>query len=76
MSNTDLLSQDEIDALLDGVDNGAVQVVQIHAALDDSDRKRLLRRLPGIEHDPASYGAFARRNLSASEAAILMHNAA
>ncbi|EEW58992.1 conserved hypothetical protein [Ruegeria sp. TrichCH4B] len=46
------------------------------SALDDSDRKRLLRRLPGIEHDPASYGAFARRNLSASEAAILMHNAA
>jgi hypothetical protein len=46
------------------------------SALDDKDRKRLLRRLPAIEHDPASYGAFARRNLSASEAAILRHSAA
>lgn len=46
------------------------------SALDDMDRKRLLRRLPSIEHDPASYGAFARRNLSASEAAILRHSAA
>lgn len=46
------------------------------SALDDKDRKRLLRRLPSIEHDPASYGAFARRNLSASEAAILRHSAA
>ncbi|TNJ48445.1 Hint domain-containing protein [Phaeobacter sp. B1627] len=46
------------------------------SALDNSDRRRLLRRLPGIEADPASYGAFARRNLSASEAAILMQDAA
>ncbi|OIQ33515.1 MAG: hemolysin-type calcium-binding protein [Alphaproteobacteria bacterium MedPE-SWcel] len=46
------------------------------SALDGSDRKRLLRRLPGIEADPASYGAFARRNLSASEAAILLQEAA
>ncbi|WP_417816467.1 Hint domain-containing protein [Tritonibacter scottomollicae] len=46
------------------------------SALDDSDRKRLLRQLPDIEGDPSSYGGFARRNLSASEAAILLHDAA
>ncbi len=46
------------------------------SALDDSDRKRLIRHLPGLESDPACYGRFARRNLSASEAAILLHNAA
>jgi hypothetical protein len=46
------------------------------SALDDGDRQRLQAHLPGLSRDPASYGAFARRNLSASEAAILRHEAA
>ncbi|TLP58495.1 Hint domain-containing protein [Parasedimentitalea maritima] len=46
------------------------------SALDDSDRLRLLRLLPGLDSDPLSYGGFARRNLSAPEAAILAHEAA
>ena len=33
----------------------------------------LLGLLPGIEANPHSYGDYARRNLSASEAAILRH---
>ncbi|MGC9371367.1 MAG: Hint domain-containing protein [Paracoccaceae bacterium] len=36
-------------------------------------RDRLLRCWPELEHDPYSYGDFARRNLSAPEAAILQH---
>ncbi|MGR3621620.1 Hint domain-containing protein [Pseudophaeobacter sp.] len=46
------------------------------SALDTADRIRLTGLLPGLERDPMSYGAYARRNLSASEAAILMHEAA
>ncbi|GGF63007.1 Hint domain-containing protein [Mameliella alba] len=45
-------------------------------SLDAEDRKRLLRTLPGVASNPQGYGAYARRNLSASEAAILMHEAA
>lgn len=46
------------------------------SALDDADRQRLIRLAPQIAEDPTRYGAFARRNLSSSEAAILLHNAA
>jgi len=41
--------------------------------LDAQDRDRLLGLMPGVEHDPLSYGDFARRDLSQSEAAILNH---
>ncbi|QQA42089.1 Hint domain-containing protein [Pelagovum pacificum] len=44
--------------------------------LSAGDRARLLERLPGVEEDPMSYGAFARRMLSSSEAAILAGDAA
>ena len=46
------------------------------SSLDDADRARLMERLPQVARDPLSYGAYARRSLSASEAAILMHEAA
>ena len=46
------------------------------STLENNDRKRLLRMLPELEYDLNSYGAYARRNLSASEAAILRHDAA
>ncbi|MDU8912394.1 Hint domain-containing protein [Aestuariicoccus sp. MJ-SS9] len=46
------------------------------ATLSDADRARLLAQLPVIEDNPHAYGGYARRNLSASEAAILMHEAA
>lgn len=46
------------------------------ASLDDSDRDRLLRYLPGLATDLHNYGGYARRNLSNSEAAILLHDAA
>lgn len=39
------------------------------------DRDRLLSRLPQIARDPSAYGAFVRRPLSISEAAILRHDA-
>lgn len=39
--------------------------------LADADRARLLAQVPEIEADPNLYGAYARRLLSASEAAIL-----
>ncbi|KIC25886.1 Hint domain-containing protein [Leisingera sp. ANG-M6] len=45
-------------------------------ALSETDRARLFRLQPGLERNPLSYGAHARRNLSASEAAILGHEAA
>jgi len=45
-------------------------------SLAPGDRSRLLTQFPDLEFDPLSYGAFARRNLSESEAAILMHEAA
>ena len=45
-------------------------------ALSEGDRQRLQTLLPGVDENPLSYGAFARRNLTASEAAILRHEAA
>jgi len=45
------------------------------STLDADDRKRLLGEYPQLEFDPHTYGAFARRSLSASEAAILNHAA-
>ncbi|MEM8774419.1 MAG: Hint domain-containing protein [Pseudomonadota bacterium] len=46
------------------------------AALDGADRQRLLQINSKLEADPHSYGVFARRNLSSSEAAILDHETA
>lgn len=46
------------------------------SALGETDRARLLDLLPALERDPNSYGRYARRNLSASESAILLHQAA
>lgn len=43
--------------------------------LDAHDRARLLEAHPELEYDPHTYGSFARRSLSASEAAILRHAA-
>ena len=45
------------------------------ATLNPEDRARLLAAHPELEHDPHTYGNFARRNLSASEAAIWNHAA-
>ncbi|MEP5728458.1 MAG: Hint domain-containing protein [Sulfitobacter sp.] len=45
------------------------------STLSDADRARLLASHPELEYDPHTYGSFARRNLSASEAAILSHAA-
>ena len=45
------------------------------STLTEADRYRLLERLPELESDANRYGAYARRNLSASEAAILNHAA-
>ncbi|EBA15774.1 hypothetical protein RSK20926_14124 [Roseobacter sp. SK209-2-6] len=45
-------------------------------ALEVQDRIRLEQLLPGLERDPLRYGAYARRNLNPSEAAILQHEAA
>lgn len=45
------------------------------SALDADDRVRLLSYLPELHEDPHLYGAFARRSLSAPEAAILRHAA-
>lgn len=46
------------------------------ASLAEEDRARLFEKLPELEFNPHDYGPYARRNLSASEAAILMHDAA
>ena len=43
--------------------------------LDAADRARLLASHPELEANPHTYGGFARRALSASEAAILTHAA-
>lgn len=43
--------------------------------LDASDRSRLMEEYPNLKFDPHTYGSYARRNLSASEAAILGHAA-
>lgn len=44
--------------------------------LGDSDRTRLFAQLPDVQADVNSYGAYARRVVSASEAAILRYDAA
>ena len=41
--------------------------------LAGTDRERLLAAYPDLAFDPHTYGGFARRNLSTSEAAILQH---
>jgi hypothetical protein len=46
------------------------------STLDHGDRGRLLDEYPDLEYDPHTYGGYARRNLSRSEAAILAHHAA
>lgn len=46
------------------------------STLDEADRARLLRLCPRLDQEPHLYGAYARRNLSGSEAAILLHEAA
>lgn len=46
------------------------------STLDEGDRERLLSLNQNLEADPHLYGGFARRCLSESEAAILMHEAA
>lgn len=46
------------------------------STLDESDRVRLQEMLPDVEYNPQGYGTYARRNLSSSEAAILIHRAA
>jgi len=45
------------------------------ANLDKLDRERLLAQYPELENDAHTYGSFARRRLSVSEAAILRHAA-
>ena len=46
------------------------------STLGDEDRARLLAMYPELEYDATTYGSYARRNLNASEAAILQHEAA
>ena len=41
--------------------------------LEVSDRKRFAEQFPDLEFDPHTYGRFARRNLSATEATIMYH---
>jgi hypothetical protein len=43
--------------------------------LEAGDRTRLLKQFPDLEYDPHTYGSYARRNLSATEAAIMNHAA-
>lgn len=45
------------------------------STLDPLDRRRLLAEFPQLEYDPHTYGSFARRTLSPSEAAIMRHAA-
>ena len=42
--------------------------------LDEAQRRQLLALRPELAEDPQCYGDYARRNLSASEAAILRHD--
>ncbi len=44
--------------------------------VDPAQREGLLALLPGLARDPHSYGDYARRNISGSEAAILRHDRA
>lgn len=59
-----------------------VQTESFHPAnaalstLDAQDRVRLANMIPTVEDNPQAYGSYVRRNLSASEAAILLHEAA
>ena len=46
------------------------------SSLAEDDRTRLLAQFPDLELDPHLYGGYARRNLTTSETAILMHEAA
>ena len=46
------------------------------SSLGEVDRMRLLAQFPDLEFDPHLYGGYARRNLSASESAILRYEAA
>ena len=46
------------------------------SGLSDHDRARLFDLMPNLERDTHSYGAFARRNLTMSEAALFLHEAA
>ena len=46
------------------------------STLSDADRQRLFALQPMLEHETSSYGGFARRSLSATDAAILLHKAA
>jgi len=46
------------------------------STIGEEDRMRLLQRLPQAGENPHTYGSYARRNLSRSEAAILLHEAA
>ncbi len=46
------------------------------STLSETDRLRLFERFPALEIEPHTYGDFARRGLSAPEAAILAHEAA
>jgi len=46
------------------------------STLGDEDRRRLLHQFPTLDYDPHSFGAYARRNLNTSEAAILLHDVA
>lgn len=41
--------------------------------LEASDRKRFVEQFPDLEFDPHTYGSFARRNLSTTEATIMYH---
>lgn len=42
--------------------------------IEDSQRVALLEAMPNLAYDTQTYGNYARRNLSASEAAILQHD--
>ena len=46
------------------------------ASMGDADRDRLFSRLPALRADTASYGDYARRVLSVSEAAVLKYDGA
>ena len=46
------------------------------SSLAEGDRTRLLGQFPDLAFDPHLYGGYARRNLTPSESAILMHKAA
>jgi len=46
------------------------------STLDAQDRARLGQVLPMVQDNPQSYGSYARRNLTSSEVAILLHEAA